>query len=430
MHQQLWTVSVLGWLVFGVSVFSAPDKFPGLEWSGDFRYRAIREVARKLDKDGEGDDRFWQRYRLRAGLRARYPEDLQLNLRLVTEPRYYARRHLPEQLIREELLFDRLNLQIDNFQGMPLAVKIGRQNLWFGDGWLIREGTPADGSRTVHFDAIRLTWQAQNLKADLVWIENNANSSAWLKPINDQGVDLSEQDERGGILYLSGELSEATQLDGYCIYKRDHNATAKGVQGEIYTPGVRVVHRFGRRWRGSLELAPQFGHKNGKDLDSFGSFARITWEPGDRLDSVLHFGYEYLSGDSDPDKYFDMGWSREGRYSDLYNGAIDSLDGRDFDSANIHRPNITWEFKPFHSVQIITDYSLLFAATQPRAAGTGGLSSGGRFRGHLIKNQLKHRLNDNVHHRVTTELFFPGNFYAEDRNDVALWLRYGIVFAW
>ena len=63
-------------------------------------------------------------------------------------------------------------------------------------------------------------------------------------------------------------------------------------------------------------------------------------------------------------------------------------------------------------------------------AGTNGISQSGTFRGQLIKNQLKHRINDHIHHRVTTELFFPGNFYTNDRNDVAMWFRYGIVFTW
>ena len=41
--------------------------------------------------------------------------------------------------------------------GVPLDFKIGRQDLFLGNGWLVGDGTPLDGSRTFYFDAIRAT---------------------------------------------------------------------------------------------------------------------------------------------------------------------------------------------------------------------------------------------------------------------------------
>ncbi len=41
--------------------------------------------------------------------------------------------------------------------GMPLTATVGRQDIIEGVGWLVMDGTPLDGSRTVYFDAARFT---------------------------------------------------------------------------------------------------------------------------------------------------------------------------------------------------------------------------------------------------------------------------------
>ncbi len=407
---------------------------PWLSLGGDLRLRAIRERARKLDKNNRGDDRFWQRYRGRVWAKAEPFEGVELNLRVVTEPRYYCRRDLPHPLIREEALFDRLHLRWENVLGVPLTATIGRQDLFLGAGWLVREGTPMDGSRTMFFDAIRFTykWQEADTTADLIWIDDHANSSEWIRPFNDRDVDLAEQDEQGAILYVSNASLKKTRLDGYFIYKRDHNRSTRnnGSEGDIYTFGAVAEGELGGGWAYRVEVAPQFGHKNGRNLCAFGSINRLSYRFNDSMDNRLHLGYEYLSGDDDSGRHFDKLWGREAQWSDLYNGAIDSLDGRDFDSSNLHRPNLTWEFRPVKDVQIITDYSLLFADQNTSAGGRRGLSRHGCFRGQLLKVQVKHKLNEHVHHRLTGEVFFPGDFYTSARNDVATFLRYGIVLGW
>jgi len=405
-----------------------------LQMGGDLRLRAIRERARKLDKNDRGDDRFWQRYRARIWARITPTENIEFNLRIVTEPRYYCRRDLPNPLIREEALFDRLNVVWKNVLGLPLTATVGRQDLRLGSGWLVCEGTPMDGSRTAFFDALRFTYGLEewNTTADLVWIDNHANSSKWIRPFNDRDVDLAEQDERGVILYVTNRSLKETRIDGYFIYKQDHNPSTRnnGSEGDIYTLGAMAEGDLGGGWKYRVEVAGQFGHKNGKDLCGLGSNNRLSYHFNDPMDNRLHLGYEYLSGDDDAGRHFDKLWGRESQWSDLYNGAIDSLDGRDFDSSNLHRPNLTWEFRPVASVRVITDYSLLFCDQNTSAGGTGGLSRSGCFRGQLLKVQVKHRLNERVHQRFTAEVFLPGDFYTSARNDVAMFLRYGIMFTW
>jgi len=405
-----------------------------LSMGGDLRVRTIRERARKLDEHDHGDDRLWQRYRGRLWVRIDPVEGLAFNVRLVTEPRYYTRRDMAHRFIRQEVLFDRLNATWRNVLDLPLTATIGRQDLLLGSGWLVREGTPLDGSRTVFFDALRLTCELEGIDttADLIGIDNRADSSARIRPFNDQDVDLAEQDEQGAILYLSNRSLARTRIDGYVIYKRDHNPNAQknGREGRVYTLGSMVEGDLGAHWKYRLEIAQQCARRSRKRFSAFATNNRLSYHFNDTMDNTLHVGYEYLSGADDPVRHFDKLWGRDAQWSELYNGPIDSLDGRELDSANLHRPNLGWQFRPAENVQIIADYSLLFADRHTAAAGTNGLSRHGLFRGQLLKAQIKQRLGEHVHHRLTVETFFPGDFYTRNRNDMAFFLRYGIVFTW
>ncbi len=40
---------------------------------------------------------------------------------------------------------------------LPATVTVGRQDIFLGDGWLVGDGTPNDGSFTFFLDAARLT---------------------------------------------------------------------------------------------------------------------------------------------------------------------------------------------------------------------------------------------------------------------------------
>ncbi len=412
------------------------DPWPSwLETGGDLRLRVKRELARRLDKDEANQDRLWQRYRARLWAKVAPHEDLEFNVRVLTEPRYYCRRDdLEHPLIREEGLFDQAYVKWKDAFGLPLTLTIGRQDLGLGSTWLIREGTPMDGSRTSFFDAIRLTCEIESIDttADLVWIDNHANSSEWVRPFNDRDVDLIEQDEQGVILYLSNRSIKDTRIDGYFIYKRAHNPASplRGRTGDVYTFGLFIEGKIDSHWDYRTEFAPQFARRNGKDVFAFGTDSTVTYHFRDPMRNRIGFGYEYLSGDDDPDRYFDRVWGREGQWSDLYEGAIDGLDGREFDAANLHRPKVHWQFNPVESVTVSAEYALVFAEENTQAAGTRGLSRSGLFRGQHFKTNVAHRISKHVSHRFTGQAFFPGDFYTDQRNDVAVFLRYEIVFTW
>ena len=406
---------------------------PWLELGADARIRTIFDDNRGLDEHATGHDRFWHRWRVRVWAKVKPMDDLEFNIRLTTEPRYYSRPDsMVDQFIRHEALFDHLNVKLSNILGLPLSVTAGRQDIKLGNGWLVSEGTPLDGTRTIFFDALRLTAKlGEKTTADAIIIDNYPNSAKRIRPFNDRGLDLVEQDEQGAILYVSHRPDGDTRLDGYFIYKRDHErARASGVEGEIYTFGALLEGKFTENLKYSTELAPQFGHKNGKPLCAFGSTNKLTYLFNDALGNQVYVGYEYASGSRDSDQNFDKLWAREVKWSNIYTGPIDAIDGRTIDSSNLHRAAVGWLCEPVKDVEVQGAYHLLFADDSTSAAGAGALSRRGHFRGQLITAQVKQKISEHISHRVTAELFCPGNFYSDANNDPAVFARYEIVLSW
>lgn len=405
-----------------------------LELSGDFRFRFMYDEARKLNKEAFGHDRIQTRLRVRVQAKIKLTDDLDFNIRLVTEPRYYIRAEAePHHWVYHEAMFDKLNLTWRNAFDMPMTIVAGRQEIKLGSEWLISDGTPLDGSRTAFFDALRFTYNLESWDstADFILIDNHADTAKWLKPFNDRDIDLSEQDEQGAVLYFNKKTSKDSGIDLYFLYQHDsHRVISSGAEGEIYTLGTRFYGRLNDNWQYSAEVAPQSSRKNSKSFGAFGTNNQLIYNFNDENKNRIYLGYEYLSGDRDPDKNFDRGWARGEVWSSLYQGTIDSIDGRAFDNSNMHRIYTDWATNLTEKTELKTGYALLLADKNTNKAGTNGLSESGKCRGHLLRTVLSYKPTENIEHKLESEVFIPGSFYSDDRNDVAVFFRYNLIFTW
>ena len=100
-------------------------------------------------------------------------DDIDFNMRLVWEFRVWDHPTRKNQHIDfDEILFDRFNLTMRNMFDMPLTGVIGRQDIILGKAWLVLDGTPLDGSRTIYLDAARFTydWEEKDTKIDMIYI--------------------------------------------------------------------------------------------------------------------------------------------------------------------------------------------------------------------------------------------------------------------
>ncbi len=414
---------------------------PWLKWGADLRLREIwGDNITTLDESTAGHERHFQRYRGRVWASILPHEDISLNARLVWEPRVIQKPKGAQRWIWDEVLFDRLNVTWRNIADLPLTATIGRQDIILGDGWLVLDGTPLDGSRTIYFNAYRLTWEAKEIDTtfDAIYIDNDDEGGRWIKPFNNNHRQIAEQDERGLIFNVANTSLENTRAEGYYIYKKDHARVATAAplashDSDMHTIGTRWQHDFNDHWRVRAEGAHQWGEKNNQTLQAFGFNSRATYFCRDDLDTQFRLHYEFLSGD-DPDSAaiegFDLLWARWPRWSELYMPYTHTAEtGRPAAVNNLHRVAMGWTCNPNEVMELCADYHLLWSdennmGTNPR------YSDGGTFRGQLLTAWLKYKFNQHVSGHLLTEFFFPGNYYTDAANDAATFLRYELVFSW
>jgi hypothetical protein len=442
---------------------------PWISWGFDERLR--EEYGNNfitVDKDTVGHEKLWSRFRSRLWGIFKPAPDIEIDTRLVWEWRIWCGSNdwgekyngtpgqgpglaNPSAVNWDEAIFDHLNFKIKNLFSTPSTLTVGRQDIIFGNGWLVMDGTPLDGSRTIFFDAARLTTQVQEkTKADVIWIEQQAASDQWISPINDQERNVTEQNERGAILYITNNSFEKMQIEGYYIWKHDSIPDVFpgyiptqypyfwARESDLHTVGGRFSGNFDENWKYRTEFAHQMGRQadaisfdQAGDSDSvcaFGSNSRLSYLFNDPHNNMLHAGYEFLSSDFDPL------WGRWPQWSEMWI-YTDATETRIGETNNLHRIQLAWDTDLTKKLHFVAEHNFLWADEKTVGNGLaasywgpdGGHSENGKFRGQLLATKLLYKHNSHLSSHIWGEYYFPGNFYSDARNDVAVFLRYELM---
>jgi hypothetical protein len=239
-----------------------------------------------------------------------------------------------------ELIIDNLYLDVNELFDGWLDLRIGRQDLIYGKGRVILDGTPYDGSRTIYMDAIKATinFDAEKKNTlDVLAIYNNNHNEAALGGIDGGEKELNTirpgskyLDEWGGGLYFKSKELEEFPFELYWIYKRETKAKMSNgttLQGRrFHTFGARLMPKFTETISGELEGAVQSGEKDdGKNTSGYMGYAGLRYDPAVEwnLKPFVNAGVYYLSGDdSNGDGNGDSGWNpvwaRWPQISELY----------------------------------------------------------------------------------------------------------------
>lgn len=444
-----------------ISTASAQEAKDVFTWGADLRLRwEFLDNATTLNDDLPGAQRSFARYRGRLWGQVAPNESVEAYGRLMWEGRYYAN---PDEFVipvpprgptniidttySGALLFDNLFVKLNRVGDLPLTLKLGRQDIFLGNGWLVADGTPLDGSRTFYFDAIRATYAAEAIGTtfDLIVLDNSNDTDRFPSTLNNKTEDQIEQDEQGVILYARNKsLMKDTDLDGFFIYKGDDAAQPlwrvnNGLDpfpsptrdGETYTLGARIDSKLTPNWSLRAEAAFEWGDRFGRDLQALGFNGRGTYHLGDPLANRFHLGYEYLSGD-DPRtadvEAFDPLWGRWPQWSELYQPYTFPIgnDSRTGEATNLQRVNLGWGMKPHPTTEVTLDYHALFANENTlgdRPVPVPGFSKNGDFRGHLFTGWVKVKYDKHIAGHLVAEYFDPGDYYTKLRDDAAWYLR-------
>ena len=423
---------------------------PWITWGGDIRFRneyvgnqTLNENAVNRGTRGKYVD--YQRIRLRWWTTVTPVKDVDLNVRFESEPRHLSDPNGTDTWNKEQAWIDSANVKLTNFLGSPLTMTLGRQDIFLGEGWLVNDGTPIDGTRTYFFDAARFSYEFKEVKttADLIYVQQNHRGNAMLPPLLSYKQNVTEQDERGLILWVANRSVKNTEINGYYIYKDEDRVTgiANSDKGFIHTFGGRIKGDLDDHWQYRIEGAHQFGEKNDRRLRAFGANSQLAYLFKDPLKNQLRLVYEYESGD-DPhsrgtDEGFDPLWGRWTRWTYLYTSFVVPGTGEGVvrETTNLHRFGPGWTFSPTDRIECALDYNFLFAATGsmdhagPRGTRPAAFGDG-LFRGQLITFTVGVNLTRHLKARVINTVFFPGGFYSDSRRETACFIRGELYFTW
>jgi hypothetical protein len=233
-----------------------------------------------------------------------------------------------------EIIFENLFVEYTNQKGNPLGLRIGRQDLFYGDGFVICDGTPLDGSRTAYVNGILLTTAIPDWSFDVfaVW---NRKEDEWLPRINNRYTPLLEYNEFVGGLYVRGfkpdQAARPYTIDYYYIFDEEKTPERYAT---INTFGSRLVLSSSRI--GAMgELAYQAGKDpesrfaladpnlaGSQSVSAYGGQAGVDIHPCARVPLTLSGGYIHLSGDNPMTRNKFEGWNplmgRWPKWSELY----------------------------------------------------------------------------------------------------------------
>jgi hypothetical protein len=408
-------------------------------WGGDLRIRnEYYNNALSLNPHSPVEEQDYWRFRARVWASIIPVTNVSLNIRLTTEPREYMMAAPAGQrgLDWTEGIIDNLNLKWANILDTGLTLTAGRQDIFLGDPmnwWLVADGTPNDGSRTFYFDAARLTYEIPDKKLtfDAIGIYQYADNDNWLPIINNQLKSVTEQNEKGAILYVSDKYFKAINWDAYFMYKHDDFKYAKGDDANLYTLGAKLTGEPIDNWKYSLEGAYQFGQRNSRtatkigtvtsytampeqDVSAFGIVGRLTYLFKDKMDEQVRLNVEYETGDDPSTKGrnegFDLLWGRWPRWSEMYIYDVVN-ETRVAQTGNLIRVGPGYSITPCKDLTWTIDYNALFA-DQNSNSNTALFSSDGKFRGHYFQSVLRYKFNPHLSGHLWGEILLPGDFYT------------------
>jgi len=413
---------------------------PAPKIGGDIRVRG-EAFDNALDLHDDADDSYqYIRMRYRAWIDARPRDPLQIYFRLGGEYRWGQQAAMPDTSVpgpssirdpESRVSLDNGWVQIAWPEGSGLTFRLGRQDLAYGEGFLIFDGTPADGSSSSYFDALKASWAHGPYRVD-----------AFAAKLLDQGFGSGGRDEDFHGLYAVRALPRfpAANVEAYALHRFQ-----RGPEFAPSRPPGRVLS--GRQWTGALgarfsslpETGPQlavegayqagevdektgavFGERWRRvDRRAFGGYARLGAISPARGRPAGEFGALYLSGgrDGEDNRSWDPFYSEWPKWSELLIYTMYDLttrhpeDRRRGDAGAWTNLLALWaEFRiePASGTKAAVRGTLLRSAEGEDFADAG---SDSRERGFLIAARLEQALPGGATVQLLGERFEPGGFY-------------------
>ena len=376
--------------------------------------------------DAAGDANAYTRNRTTLGLSWKPLEHVEVLGKLTNEFRVYL---APKTTAFSwnEVFFDNLYVRWTVPGRVPFTVTAGRQDINLGEGFVIADGTPGDGSRSYYFNALRLDAGLAKGHTLTAFAHATEATDRYLPVIDPVPRALAEQPERGLALYYAGTFGR-TKLDAYAVHKSTEANEAWPVASRTETFGARAVTSLAKPLSATAEAAYQAGTLGDAGRSAFGAIVHLDYDLGGRPGFLKSFvlGGILLSGD-DPSTARAEGWdpifSRWPKWSESYIYTLTR------ESRSAYWSNLASLYAQLaFDLGSRSDGHIMVMPMGAEHAQPGVFPGGaGRGRGTLYRARLNYKISKYMTGRVIWEHLVPGSFYFPGAADYD-WLQFELIF--
>lgn len=361
-------------------------------------------------------------FRFKTSLWGKYnfSEELYLYSKLTGECRAYA--YPSTKFDINEYVLENFYIDVKGFSDLPLSLRIGRQNLIYGEGFLILEGTPLDGSRTIYFNAIKASLDFDKSDWDIFFIRQDPKDRR-LPMVNDSNKSLVEYKEEAVGVYGKHSYWEDFCMDSYYVYKEERSSP----KTKLHTVGGRAVYTFDP-FKVRSEVATQYGEYGDNSRKGLGGYLFFDYNLKDVVFTpTLTMGGLYLSGD-DPATSTDESWnplfSRYTYLSTVY-AYILKMEKAIYYWTNTQMYRLGITLKPTDKLKITANCNYFRANENTYRANSTDFSFSEKDKGINPQLLFTYTFNKNISGHLLFDFFHPKGYYRETKDD-ALFCRWQI----
>jgi len=359
--------------------------------------------------DETGNPTTYTRQRSSLGLKWMVLPAAEFGLKMTHEFRYYiSPKSTP--FSRNEVVFDNLYLKWTAPTAMPLTLTAGRFNIWFGEGFIVADQSPLDGSRTGYFNAIKADVQIDPTSDISAFYCQMDRQDKALPVFNHQHQAMALQPEMGGGLYFQKKLGTNALHLYYLNFTQEKAGLA--IDRKTNALGFRFEWKNASGLYATTENAAQWSSDDLEDRNDFAGLVKFGKEYSEPVWSLSRgeVGFIYYTKDWNPI------WGRFPRWSESYIYTLVSEHGVAYWS-NFSSIFAQATIVPSTGSKIAISYHHLgaFETNTP-------VWGDGKTRGNLFICRYDYKINPRLNGCFIAERFLPGDFYADGSNSY-LWLR-------
>ena len=391
-----------------------PPPPPQFEFGFEERFRS-ENWDNLADWDAERSDTLRQvRFRTRLWTSVPLGAKATFYISLNNETRKISKPDTPLRF--DEIIFESCYLDVKFNQ--TFSVRAGRQNLPRGEGLILGDGDPLDGSRSYYYNALDAAFALPAGKLEFLAI-SDPHKDIYMPTLHDRDRPLVEWNEQAlGGYFTSRPLSGAT-VEAYYFYKieahdqRPPDNPQYQPERRLSTLGTRVVKPLGSGWSVAGEYARQWGRQHpDTEISAWGGYAYVKKKFAAAWAPTATAGFWTLSGD-DPATPADENWdplfARWPKWSDLYIYSLTPEKGAAY-WTNLGMGQAEVTVTPGKPFTLRGTYYYLWA-WHP-FPGNPAVFGAGTGRGHMLQARLDFNFGKHVKGHLQYETLLPGSFYT------------------